>query len=288
MSVQNPNEVITKQDLKDFYDRILPFLGGVPELLVTKFNKSDILSETEKIVGCSTNGKPIYQKTFTITDIPNANTKTVPHGISNLGTVLEIKGTAHYLTSVISSGFANLPRVQDNSTNDNLAVDVWGDSILLKGRGRDFTAVFDTVYVTLKYTKTTDAADSFNFGDENDYSTTEKIVGTWIGGEPIYQKTFSFGQIPQCSTSGTRVTKDIAHGISNLARVIKLEGTCLSTSSTYPYTPIVPVQIAMNNTSTPGVNLKVDATNVSVVNSNNAYNGLNSIYVTMQYVKRTS
>ncbi len=28
MSVQHPERVVTKQDLKDFYDSILPYLGG--------------------------------------------------------------------------------------------------------------------------------------------------------------------------------------------------------------------------------------------------------------------
>jgi hypothetical protein len=43
------------------------------------------------------------------------------------------------------------------------------------------------LYVTLQYTKTTDVA--ISVGSENEYSTTEKIVGTWIDGKPIYQLT---------------------------------------------------------------------------------------------------
>ena len=29
MSVPHPERIVTKQDLKDFYDSILPYLGGV-------------------------------------------------------------------------------------------------------------------------------------------------------------------------------------------------------------------------------------------------------------------
>ncbi len=43
------------------------------------------------------------------------------------------------------------------------------------------------VDVILRYTKTTDSA--ISIGNETDYSTTEKAVGTWIDGKIVYQKT---------------------------------------------------------------------------------------------------
>ncbi len=42
-------------------------------------------------------------------------------------------------------------------------------------------------YVLIQYTKTTDEA--IAIGSDTDYSTTEKIVGTWIDGKPLYEKT---------------------------------------------------------------------------------------------------
>lgn len=51
------------------------------------------------------------------------------------------------------------------------------------------------------------------------YSTTEIDTGfTWIDGSTIYKKTISVGPLPNATT------KDVAHGISNLANVIKIEG----------------------------------------------------------------
>lgn len=51
------------------------------------------------------------------------------------------------------------------------------------------------------------------------YSTTEQIVGEWINGETIYEKTIDFGSLPNNST------KSIAHGITNLGAVIDLQAT---------------------------------------------------------------
>ena len=40
-------------------------------------------------------------------------------------------------------------------------------------------------YITVYYTKTTDSA--ISIGSDTDYSTEEKIIGTWIDGKPIYR-----------------------------------------------------------------------------------------------------
>ena len=43
--------------------------------------------------------------------------------------------------------------------------------------------------ITVRYTKTTDSA--ISIGTDTDYSTTEKIVGTWIDGKPLWQKVLT-------------------------------------------------------------------------------------------------
>ena len=61
---------------------------------------------------------------------------------------------------------------------------------------------------------------------ENLYSTEEKVVGEWIDGKPLYQRTFTaaFGEI----TDGTVSTKQIADLGSDL-KPKKLEGFCNGT-----------------------------------------------------------
>lgn len=54
-------------------------------------------------------------------------------------------------------------------------------------------------------------------GNYNEYSTDEKIIGTWIDGTPLYRKVISLGALPNTTTT------TIATGISN-ATVVKIIG----------------------------------------------------------------
>lgn len=94
-------------------------------------------------------GKPIYKKTIDFGSLPNNSTKNVAHGISNLGDVIDIRGTAksswgtHQLPLVFSGSDVNyITNVSVNATNISMS-----NSADRSG----FTA-----YVTLWYTKTTD------------------------------------------------------------------------------------------------------------------------------------
>lgn len=50
------------------------------------------------------------------------------------------------------------------------------------------------------------------------YSTTEQIVGTWIDGSPVYEKTINFGTLPN------NTTKEVQHNISNVEHIWIAEG----------------------------------------------------------------
>lgn len=68
-------------------------------------------------------------------------------------------------------------------------------------------------------------------GGSHSYSTTEQEVGTWIDGSPVYEKVVDLGALPN------NTTKNVAHGISNLGRVIQAELTADNGSNwiTIPY-----------------------------------------------------
>lgn len=53
----------------------------------------------------------------------------------------------------------------------------------------------------------------------HNYSTEEQIVGTWIDGSPIYEKTF----VVQNPTSGS--TRNILHNITGFSKAIEISGT---------------------------------------------------------------
>lgn len=153
-----------------------------------------IYSDVERKIGIWRDNKPLYQKTIEITQIPNQNTKNIAHGIANIDRIVDINGICYARTD-IDPNYAStpLPRIQDNSTSANMGVDANRTNIVLKGRGTDFSSIYATVTVTLRYTKTTDVAGSGNWNTDGvptvHYDNTEKVIGTYLG-KPLYQRTW--------------------------------------------------------------------------------------------------
>ena len=90
---------------------------------------------------------------------------------------------------------------------------------------------FSNVYITVEYTKTTDTTNTpitkrikkvtqtIPPALLDNYSTEEQVVGTWIDGKPLYRKVIIV-------TNQTGPTITIAHNISNIDKVVNLEGIC--------------------------------------------------------------
>ena len=142
-------------------------------------------------------------------------------------------------------------------------------------KAKQSAGVVATVVDNLTSTSATNAL-SANQGrilnDRFNYSTTEKVVGTWIDGKPLYRKVVNLGALPDNNT------KSIAHSIQNLKRVVKLEGFAGSSVNkggiTLPHATNAPVA------------LYVDDTNVSVKTSNNA-SAYTEAYAFVYYTKTT-
>jgi len=153
MAIQSDETLVTKGDLKELYqDKILPYLGG-NAMLAT--NVSDYYSTDEKIVGVWTDGKPMYQKTINFGALPNTTTKNVAHGISNLNYVINIFCVASNSDGSIQ---ANLPYLNPNGSTNNVSIKINGNDIQIISAA-DMSAFIKT-FVTVQYTKTTDAANS--------------------------------------------------------------------------------------------------------------------------------
>lgn len=113
-------------------------------------------STDEQVVGEWINGKPIYQLTHVITDMPNKEVKQYQTSATNIETVVEIKGI---LLNVNGTMYDPIPRVQDNSTSLNMGIDILASSgkIQLKARTTDdYANNWTTAWITIQYTKTTD------------------------------------------------------------------------------------------------------------------------------------
>ena len=67
-----------------------------------------------------------------------------------------------------------------------------------------------------------------------DYSTSEQDTGCkWIDGKKIYRKTIDFGAFPNASS------KNVNHGVANIARVVKIDGIISFGSNTWSNIPLV-------------------------------------------------
>ena len=106
----------------------------------------------------------------------------------------------------------------------------------------------------------------------NAYSTTEKRIGTWIDGKPLYEKVIDFGACPDNSS------KNVAHNISNLKRIIRLFGFAGSSTSKGG--------ITLPHGSSSPIALYADDTNVTVNAFQNA-SQYTQTYIWIQYTKTT-
>ncbi len=148
------------------------------------FSKGDLYDTAEKVIGKWVDGRPLYQISVSTT---TPSTSSTDKTVLNLGTdvsIVGIKGTCY--------------------AQGNIWVDIpYGDGafeivtfyeagkVCIRINSGDSIWYSKTAYLTVQYTKTTDSANSYNYANENDYSTTEHVIGTWINGETLYQRTYS-------------------------------------------------------------------------------------------------
>ena len=70
-------------------------------------------------------------------------------------------------------------------------------------------------------------------GSGHTYSETEQIVGTWIDGKTVYEKTIDCGYLPNNSS------KNVSHGITNLSKIISWGGGIITDSGAYTPIPYI-------------------------------------------------
>ena len=194
------NDQITAKNFEEFLNQLQPYFNPDPIPFMTKFNRSDIYSTDERMIGQWTDGKPLYQKTVTGTmntaldlsslyienvvsintvgTLSNGNVASIPDG-SGMAQVFYYKNAKTLRTDTSNSYYAGYP----------------------------YTA-------TIQYTKTTDSA--ISIGVDTDYTTTERVVGTWVDGTtPVYQKTILVND-----TVANIKTNGISLSVSNLNNIL--------------------------------------------------------------------
>ena len=108
----------------------------------------------EQVVGTWIDGKPIYRKVIYFGSLPNKATKSVAHNITNLDVIVDFYG----LTCDSTNVYIPLPATNNisNAYTTYILIDATNISIR---NGADMSDYVRT-YITLEYTKTTDAATS--------------------------------------------------------------------------------------------------------------------------------
>ena len=119
------------------------------QTLVNAFSDGEVYSTTEvKTNSVWTNNKPIYRKVIETGAIANTS-KSVAHGISNLGIVVFLYGIA------ITSGnvYFTIPRIVTTALNQQIGLSADTTNVTI---GAGSVASFANSFVIIEYTKTTD------------------------------------------------------------------------------------------------------------------------------------
>lgn len=123
-------------------------------------------------------------------------------------------------------------------------------------------------------TFTTGANATITLNAEPDYSTSEVDTKVkWVDGKTIYRKTINFGALPDSTA------KYVAHGISNLSYVIKIEGTAAAPNSTWITLPVV------YRNADAAYNVEVSASLTDVVCNTSQDRSMFTAYITLYYTK---
>lgn len=234
-----------------------------------------VYSEEEREIGVWIDNKPLYQKTVVYSSGVNIGTSA---------TTLSTANFPEYATiDKFISGFVNRETTNSKGTASTF-LGVWKDGSNLKVYAT--TTWNGMTHFTFQYTKTTDVAGSGEYNTlaipNVHYSTDEQVIGTWIDGKTLYQKTKIF---PNTIAFSNDTVLDME--ISNVDTIFVEEGYFYdfygNAIGKLPYSQDGNLQYT--------ISVKVDISNKSHLKiSSNTTFGVNSdryIAVTVRYTKTT-
>ena len=275
--ITHNDPVVTESKLTEFYNDIKPFLGC--PAYVTQEGDAEYYSTDEKVVGRWTDGKPLYQKTIyaatatkylNIQDMTGKELKQLD-GVFDNGTAKEV------LPYADNGGYVCLVHVLSN----NLQVYL-----------NTFSSVTN-LYVTIRYTKSADSATTTVEQKPTHYSTDEQVVGYWVDGRPVYQKTTKIDMEPTSTTDYIPETQ-----INNLDSILEISfvGQRVRDGGYKDRLFLLPT-MNLSGTSPYGItytcndgrgHLEGDAAdNTRIYTISNTTGKAAAVYVTMKYTKST-
>ena len=114
------------------------------------------------------------------------------------------------------------------------------------------------------------------------YSTNEQIIGRWIDGKPIYQKTFT-STLP----SSPSTIKDISISSLNIETVTNIMGMMKGGSGTSTSFRTIGVALGSGSQYTDGADIWINITSDLRFRTNVSSWCNNTVYITIQYTKTT-
>ena len=297
------DKLVSKSDLQDFYNRILPYLGGSAEAGFTPVGT--VISVMGKTAPA--NYLPCDGRVVNISDYPEladyfkeqfgssnyfGGDGTTTFGIVDLsGEFLRGAGTNSHANQ--GSG-AEVGEHQDATKHLNFVwyssrqsmyqgfsqnsmgeqgqarlTDSYPDGTTAPYRGEPGTGKITTVSTTPPtYTaRPTNTSVLFCIATKNiylnpslDFSTSEKVVGTWIDGKPLYQKTCNY-----TFTNGTQLTNQLAINLPSGTSIKNIStGMFKYVSNSNTYYCLIPATFIGGETSRDNWNLAFS--NISLAN----------------------
>lgn len=168
-----------------------------------------IYSEDEREIGVWIDGKPLYEKTIAFTNSVNYYSLNV--SALNIDYLVDAVARIHNNTG---GDYTVAPYYEGSNDKFNYYFANDKQSIIFRS---GLTYTIGSGYVTIRYTKTTDVAGSGTWTPQgvpaHHYSTDEQIVGTWIDGKPLYEKTIKFNNK---NVTAVENTSELVHGISDI------------------------------------------------------------------------
>ena len=261
------NKMATKSDLQEMYSRILPYLGGSADAGFTPIGTIiAVFSETAPanylICDGATYNKADYPELAAHLLALTTHSQYEVSGDSTKFKVPDLRG--EFLRGTGTNSHANqgdgaAVGTHQNGTEFPTYWTVAGGNLYLRtGTGADVRMSnvdsqikHSSTITNVSYAKTgTGETGTFEYKDTArptntsvlfciatkniylnpslDYSTEEKVVGTWIDGKTIYQRTFKELQNSQATTQGsnTTISYDIGVQIDNFVSfdVIRMTG----------------------------------------------------------------
>lgn len=265
-NITNTDPVVTEAKLTEFYNDIKPFLGC--PAYVTQEGDAEYFSTDEKVIGRWVNGKPLYQKTVAITIGSGVQSVVYSFPEANIEYLVDYSGYIYWTSAEI------LPIPWYSDGDWNISAKMSGNrDVIISTHGYNGKSG----YITVIYTKTTDSAVTTIEQKPTHYSTDEQVVGYWIDGKPVYQRTYTT-TVPNASSNGSYAYKTIAHNITNVDKFVDVRGTLTSSD----FSSVLPFFTDGGNKT----KFNINATDISIANDCVYSNGRDLI-LTVRYTKAT-